>query len=215
MFSKIFGMDGKYTNIASKLADIFILNMLWILTSLFVVTIVPSTSAFYYAIVKSVRKERGTPVENFLYFFKNNLKNGIFVSIIYLFIAAVVAFNYFSTTKMNPASSIYMIYKVEALWVIVLFVFLSIFLFPVFSRFEYGIFQYIKVSLFIGVRHTLTSIFISLAMLGVIIFIAKYLFFIIIVPGIMLTFLSVKIEKIMKKYMKKPEEGEMIPWYWE
>lgn len=215
MLRKIFGTEGRFTGLMTKFADLVLVNILWLISSLLVVTFATSTSALYYAVVKGIRKERGTPTKEFLHFFKTNWKQGVGISLIYYILAAVVAFNYFAVTKMDPSSWLYTVYRVESLWVVAMFIFLTIFLFPVFSRFEYGVVECIKVSLLMAVKHTISSLVMLAVLVVAVLFVAKYPIFLIVIPGLLDLVFSMRIEKIFRKYMKKPEEGEIIPWYWD
>ena len=62
MLKKLFGIEGSFTEMMSRLADFVLLSALWLVASIPLITIIPSTAALYYACVKSLRKEHGTPV---------------------------------------------------------------------------------------------------------------------------------------------------------
>lgn len=215
MLRKLFGIDGSFTNVMGKFADIILVSGLWLVCSLPLVTIAASTSAFYYALIKGVRKDRGTPTREFLDFFKKNWKQGIGISVVYVMFGVLAILNFRAVSLMDRSTVLYSVYRVESLWVILMFGFLSIFLFPVFSRFEYGCLDTIKTSLLIAVKHTFSSsvMFIVLALVTFIS--VRYPVLVLLFPGIMQILFSFRIEKIFRKYMKKPEEGEVIPWYWD
>ncbi|MGN1140305.1 MAG: YesL family protein [Oliverpabstia sp.] len=215
MLRRIFGIDSSFTSVMGKLADIILVSLLWIVCSILLITIATSASAFYYALVKGVRKDRGTPTHEFLDFFKKNWKQGIGVSLIYIALGALAALNFYVVSKMGTESAIYAFYEIESLWVILLYIFLTIFLFPVFSRFEYGCFDVVKTSLLMSIKHTFSSLWMSAMFICVALFTAKYPILTLVLPGIMTVVFSLRIEKIFRKYMKKPEDGETLPWYWD
>lgn len=215
MLKRIFGIDSSFTDIMGKFADIVLVSFLWLLFSIPIITIATSTSAMYYAAVKGIRKERGTPSKEFLRFFKENWKQGIGLGIIYIGLGGLVGFNYYAVSYMDRDSLLYTIYRIEALWVIVLFIFLTLFLFPVFSRFEHGSFECIKTGLLLAVKHIVSSIFMTIALCAVVLLSARYPILIIFSPASTTLLFSLRIEKILRKYMKEPQEGEPIPWYWE
>ena len=72
MLKKLFGIEGSFTEMMSRLADFVLLSALWLVASIPLITIIPSTAALYYACVKSLRKEHGTPVAEFKSFFAKN-----------------------------------------------------------------------------------------------------------------------------------------------
>lgn len=215
MLGKIFGTEGSFTAVMSKVADIVLVSALWVICSLPVVTFATSTSALYYAVVKGIRKERGTPTKEFMNFFKTNWKQGVVISLLYEVLAALVVFNYIAVTKMERASWLYSIYKVESLWVVAMFIFLTIYLFPVFSRFEYTGVECVKVSILMAIRHTLSSLVMLVVLVASVMLVMRFGILIFFIPGVLASLCSLRIEKIFRKYMKKPESDEIIPWFWD
>lgn len=215
MLGKIFGSEGGFSNIMGKLADIVLLNILWLVCSLPVITCATSGAALYYAVVKGVRKDRGTPTKEFLSFFRSNWKKGISVSILYLLLAFLVVLNYLAVSRMDQNSGAVIFYRAEALWVVILFLFLTVFLFPVFSRFDYKHVECIKTSLFIAVRHTLSSLIMSFALGAAVLTAVKYPILALLLPGLVELIFSLQIEPVFRKYMQKPGENEPVPWYWD
>lgn len=215
MLKKMFGVDSSFTGIMGKLADLVILSVLWIFCSLPVVTFATSTSALYYTTMKCIRRERGTIRQEFFGFMKSNWKMGIGASLCYFFLGALAVLNIRAVGQMEAGSGLYVFYRVESMWVGLLFVFLSIYLFPVFSRFEYGVFEGVKMSLILSVRHIIYSVIMTV-LFGLIVFLVlRFPVAILILPAFWMLLLSCLMEKIFVKYMKEPEEGEEIPWYWE
>lgn len=215
MLRKLFGIDSSFTNIMGKFADVILVSLLWIVCSLPIVTIATSTAAFYYALIKGVRKDRGTPSREFLGFFKKNWKHGVGISLIYVVLGVLTILNFTAVSRMDKATVLYSVYRVESLWVILMFGFLSIFLFPVFSRFEYGCWDTVKTSLLMAIKHTFSSILMFIVLFFVVLTSAKYPILIIILPGLMQILFSLRIERIFRRYMKEPKEGEIVPWYWD
>lgn len=77
----------------AKVADLMILNTLWLLCCLPIVTIGASTSALYYASLKIVRKEDTYPSRMFFHSFKQNLKQGTLMTLIFLVLAVFLFFD--------------------------------------------------------------------------------------------------------------------------
>ena len=55
----IFNINSPFFRVMSKVFDVIVLSLLWTLCCIPVITIGPATTALYYAIVKSIRKDRG------------------------------------------------------------------------------------------------------------------------------------------------------------
>ena len=73
----LFNIDNPVWVFMGKLVDILILSSLWLLCSLPVVTIGPSTAALYYVTLKLANNEEGYTVRSFFRAFQDNLMPGI------------------------------------------------------------------------------------------------------------------------------------------
>ena len=215
MLKKLFGIEGSFTGAMSRLADFVLLSALWLLVSLPLITIIPSTAALYYACVKSLRKGHGTPIAEFKSFFAKNWKQGIGISILYLILGVLVGFNIYSVFHMDQSSTIYHIYIVISLWLGVLFAFLSIYLPAVFSRFEYRLMDFLKNSLIMAVRHTLTSLILCAVSAVAVFLMLRFYVLLFVFPAVLALVNSYGLEKVFRKYMIKTENEENLPWYWE
>ena len=69
----MFGFGGSFVGTVEKIFDIMALGFLWILCSLPVITIGASTTALYYAMVKSVKNNDGYVTKEFFRSFKLNV----------------------------------------------------------------------------------------------------------------------------------------------
>ena len=69
------------------LGDYFILTVYWLIGCLPIVTIGCSTTAIFYVFLKKQRREEGTLWQMYKKSFKENLRQGIFLWLLYVFIA--------------------------------------------------------------------------------------------------------------------------------
>lgn len=76
-----FSINSKFYQNMSKIADMMILSILWLLTSLPLITIGSSSCALYYCIVKVIREDRGTVMKDYIHSFKSNFKQSFVVSL--------------------------------------------------------------------------------------------------------------------------------------
>ena len=79
--NKIFRSDNPFWMGMGSIFDIFVLNLLWLLCCLPIVTIGPSTTALFYAMMSLVRGEGGYVSHDFFHSFRQNLKQGIFLGL--------------------------------------------------------------------------------------------------------------------------------------
>ncbi len=71
---QLFAMDGKVFGFLSRTADLVLLNLLWILFSLPVVTLGASTTALYTVLLKMARNEESYIFSGFVRAFRANFK---------------------------------------------------------------------------------------------------------------------------------------------
>lgn len=105
--SSLFDLDAPIWVFMSEVADVIILAVLWWVCCLGVVTIGASTSAVYYVLGKKVRKEPTYVGADFFKSFKQNFKQSIPLTIIYV-IAGVSCLLYgvmLVEGLLNPESS--------------------------------------------------------------------------------------------------------------
>lgn len=86
-----------------RIMDFILLSILWIVCCIPVITIVPSTAALYYVTLKMVRKEEIRPVAGFFHGFKDNLKQGGILTLIFAAICILLYFDYWIMTMQMEA----------------------------------------------------------------------------------------------------------------
>ena len=74
-----------------NLFDLIVVNWLWLLCSLPVITVGPATCAMYTVTLKLARGEAVNPVKDFFRGFKNNFKSGLLLGLLLAALLAAVA----------------------------------------------------------------------------------------------------------------------------
>ena len=80
---KLFNYDSPFWSFMSRLADLIILNLLWIVFCIPVVTIGASTTAMYRVTLNMVRGEGSGVVRMFWDAFRLNLKQAVLIFLIH------------------------------------------------------------------------------------------------------------------------------------
>ena len=80
----LFDADGPFAHRLSRVADIFLLNILWVICSLLVFTVGAATIALYYGMMKIHNNEDDGTVAMFFRSFKRNFKQGCCLTLIFL-----------------------------------------------------------------------------------------------------------------------------------
>lgn len=152
--------DNKVLQVLAVIGDLMVLNLLWLLCCLPVVTAGASTTALYYSLLKMVRKEETYPARMFFRAFRQNLKQSIPLTILLLLVCAVlyVDLNVARNTAINfgPLLSI----LVAALFVV--FAMVTSYVFPLLAQFENTIKGTLKNALFMSIWHLPYSVAILL-----------------------------------------------------
>ena len=180
---EIFGLDGGIMKFLSKVSDICIISILWLICCLPIVTIGASTTAAYYTMVKVVKREIGTLHKEFFRSFRMNFKDSIVINLIYLFLMIILAFNIYMMYQQigNPEDN---------------FAFQMFFI-----RFEMSKIRLIKLSV-LAMFHNF-----PISLLLVAIFVLSFLvivmlpFGVLFMPGVCLYIYSYFMERVIRKYM--------------
>lgn len=205
--SNLFNPDNAFFSFMGKAFDMLILNVVWVILCIPIVTIVPATTAMYYSVVKVIRKERSYALKEFWRSFKMNIKQGSVLSI-FLAVAVYIMFidfQYAWQLVQQQESSGSMMFGV--FFVIALIITgIVLYLVPVLSRFEMKLFGLIKTAFFMSTRHLPTTILLIVLWLGMalLIYLTTIGIFFFPVIGILLS--SFLIERVFKKYMPKKDE---------
>ena len=93
MLSGIFNYDNPIWRFIGKFCDIMILNVLWLICCIPVVTVGAATTAVYYVTLKLVRDEEGPTIRSFFKSFKENFKQATVLWLIMLAVGALLGFD--------------------------------------------------------------------------------------------------------------------------
>ena len=127
--------DNPIARALGRLCDLVILNLLFIVCSLPIITIGASATAMYTVMLKLVKDEEGYILKGFLAAFVQNFKKGTIAWLILLIVNALVYFNIYLSSMMDiPTMStvfmvIFMVFAVVILCG-------SLYVFPLIARYE-------------------------------------------------------------------------------
>lgn len=159
MLSGFFNYDNPVWRFIGKFFDIMILNVLWFVCSIPVVTIGASTTAVYYVTLKLVRDEEDSTVKAYFKAFKENFKQATIIWLILLVIGIIIGFDLYFFLMMNTAVSTFrtiMLAIFGGFAIIYLCIFLYVF--PLQSKFYNPIKRTIFNAFFMSIRHFLQTL---------------------------------------------------------
>jgi len=208
---RFFDIDGPFMSGLTKMADIFILNLLLIVCSLPVFTFGAAYTAMYYVTLKMVKDEEGYAVKSFFKSFKQNFKQA---TVLWLILLAIGLILYSDIKFMNGDLSKYaqisdgvkrvlaVIFMASA----ILYTFTIVYVFPVLSRFDNSIKNTIRNAFFMSVRHfpsTIAIILITFVPIIIMYISPRTLILVFVVLGLSAYVNSYLFVKIFANYMPK------------
>lgn len=211
---KLLSPDGTLMYFLTKAGWIVILNILWFVSCLPIFTIGTATTSLYYAMMKTIRRNRSYPLTEYFASFKRTfvqgsiitLGSGLLLALLwYLRRTALLA----NGNSESFASAGYLVLMLVAVAIL-------IYLFPVMSRFSLSTMGLVKLAFVMSVRYIgyTAALLVGTVMLLWIWFYFLPLPTIFIWPGIWCYLSTFVIEKALRKYMPAPKEDEDA-WYYE
>ncbi len=148
----IFNMDNRFFRFMGKLADLMILNLVFIACCIPIVTIGPAITALYYMTLKMVRNEESYIVKGFFHSFKQNLKQGIVINLI-LLAAGILIYVDMTVVTQNFTGILGKVMYVIIWMAIVVYAMVFVYIYPLLSRFFNTIKNTFTNAVLIAIRH--------------------------------------------------------------
>ena len=156
--NRLFDYDNPIWGFFGKVGDIFILNILFLITSLPVVTIGASLGALHYASMKNVREDGIFILSNYFHGFKDNFKKGTLVWICNLLLLGINLSSLYASTFMP--GEIRLLFLFALLFILLLVLLVFTYAYPLLARFEVK-WQHILVnSFFLALKHLPSTVLI-------------------------------------------------------
>lgn len=127
-------MDNFIIRILSRIFDFILLNILWVLCSLPVVTIGASTTALYSVMLKAAANEEGYILKGFLQAFKDNFRQSTIIWLILLPAGVLLGVDFIIFSKGEGVAAKAGMMVVGVIGVV--YIFEILFVFPLIAKFE-------------------------------------------------------------------------------
>jgi len=209
----LFNIDSGVMSFLTKVADIMILNVIFIICCIPIVTIGASTTALYTITLKMVKNEEAYIFTGFFKAFKENFKISTIAWLIAMFMGAVLFADYQLSGTMNEP--IATILRCIFFALIIVFFFWISYLFPYIARFENTLKNYLKNAILISIANlpfTLLLTLIVAAIIALFIFVPGQIFLILMTFWIFAGFAlhayinSIILRKVFAKYEPSDED---------
>ena len=153
----IFSSDGWFSRFFGTLGDIIIVNILFILCSIPIVTMGASMSAMYFTLLKKQRTgENGGVVKLFFKGFKDNFKQSTISWLLFLLISFIFTLDFNLFGKGGPQENKLMYYTSVVLMILTCFI--AIYLFPVISAFKNTLKNLLLQSIYLAAKNFIFTI---------------------------------------------------------
>lgn len=213
MKKDLFHMEGPIFSFLDKVGQMILLSAVWMIGCLPVMTLAPSTTALYYAVIKSIRHNQGDALQEFWRSYRANLRRGIPITIIALAVAGMLVWNIRLLTT-QPQGSSFLLWGSVIL--LLLLMGMAVYICPILSRFSMKASAACRLAFVMALRFLPMT-----ALLGAGTVALVYLqIFVLPIPTVLLlptawcfvsTFLM---EKALRKYMPPKEENDES-WYYQ
>lgn len=197
----LLSFEGPVMQFFHKTGEVIIATMLFLLFCIPVITAGSSVTSLYYAVIKSVRRERGYVTSEFMRSLKRTLGKGIILTV-----GMLVWFGLLIFGRMHAGAHMVLAYNA----LIVISIFVSVYIFPVLSRFEMRLDGIIKLSFVMSIRYIYYTIPIIAGTAALLWLQFYYLPMpcIFVLPGAWCYAVTFMMERALLGYMPAKEEAE-------
>lgn len=170
----MFKLDSPIMRFLGKLADLILLNVIFLVCCLPVVTIGPALTAMYYVTLKLVKNEESGIFRDFFHSFRQNFRQALLFHLGAVVIAAVLVLDVVSLIFLSDMSGTALMLFLGALVLIgIVYLCVVLYYYPLLSRFDNSTSKLIRWAMVVAVRHIPVT-FITLAIVAIPILIAIF-----------------------------------------
>ena len=213
MIKRFFAYDGTLMGILYKIGELIMLSVVYLICCIPLVTIGSATASLYYAVMKSVRRDCGTPIKEFFGSMKRTLGRGcLYTIIIALWYAALwLGRSYSIALNSQTGDIMLMVY----LAIMIMSLGIVIYIFPILSRFRMSNFSMWKLAFVMSMRFfpITVALVVGTVLIGLVYFYELPAPCILFIPGLWCWVTTFLMERALLAYMPKPKEGEEA-WYY-
>ena len=215
---KLFNPDSRIMIFLSRVADLVILNILWLVCCIPVVTIGASTTAMYHVIRHWQKDSVSSIMRDFFQSFKEDFKQATPVYLILLIPTVAVVMN--AMLIFNPENSAAVPSYLLVIWFIsaLILLFISSVVYPVMAFFADSIFKTLRNAMVLALANLPRTILISvLNLLPVILLFVNLSFFLqssifwLLIGGALVAYLNMSILKPVFKKLVPSEFEDTVP----
>lgn len=134
MYKKFFNINNPFWRGMGRIFDVFVLNVLWLLCCIPIVTIGPATTAFSYAMINLVRGEEIYVSQDFFRAFRGSFKQSLIAGLLLMAVGAFLIVDIYIAYK--SGTGIYTFFMVLFFIFFVLWSFVTLYTVPLIAKFD-------------------------------------------------------------------------------
>ncbi len=213
----LFNPENKFWNFMGKITDVACMSLLWLITSLPIITIGASTAAFYAFTLDAVQDQEGGVWHSYFTAFRNHFKRSTVLWLIQLVLFLFLVVNLYAAWNFYLVKGILGLGLFSlALCGFLIFAGTSLFVYPILVSYDFSMKKVVKDSFIMAVSnpHVTISVFVLFLLAGVAIYYLSGFFFFWIglaiffssyfIWGLFLKYAGIKVEKKKKKKTLDP-----------
>ncbi len=185
----LFNYDGPVVSFLNRLADLVILNLIFLLCCIPIFTIGASLTALSTMTMKMVKKEEGYIARGFFAAFKRNFRQATIIWMILFILGSIFFADFWVLRAVTAASPVLPVIHGVLILLFVLFLMEFLYVFPVLAKFDNTIKNTMKNAILMSIRHLPWTL--ALIIIAGVAVIASYIFLAYAIPVLCLLGFSV------------------------
>ena len=176
----LFNPENKFWNFMGKITDVACMSILWLITSLPIITIGASTAAFYSFTLDAIQDNEGRVLSSYFSAFRENFKKSTLIWLIQLLAMVFMAVNLFAAWNFYLAKGALGLGVLSmALCGMLIVMGTGVFVYPIVVCYDFPVKKVIADSFVMAIRnpHVTVSVLVLFALTGVGVYFVSGLFF--------------------------------------
>ncbi|KYG34350.1 YesL family protein [Alkalihalobacillus trypoxylicola] len=148
-------LDSGFYRFLEKLTNYFLLNIIWIISILPIITFFPATAALF-AVIRDGKKGEDFTINNYFKHFAKNFKQSFTIGIIFFVVTSILYIDLVFISQYETGM-MYLIMLSLLFLLVLLLLFISVFIFPILVSYNLSILKLIKQAFYYSIMFFPTS----------------------------------------------------------
>lgn len=197
----LFHYDNPLIVLLTKVGNMIVVSVLWLISCLAIVTVMPATAALYHTTVKVVRGNGNGVARDFFGTLRDNFKQGAILSLLSLAAAAILAVTVNFGFQLSY-SAFGIVYLMIGLALTLTAAAVVLFLPPTLSRFEGSIVIQLRLAWYFALKNPLRTLYMMVLLIVVVFATWFFPVLILLLPGVYMDLICGGVEKTFTKYLR-------------